>query len=187
VRFCMLTTFYPPWSFGGDGIQVQRLARALVENGHDVTVVHSREGYRTLGGDAGDAPDQDNDDAVRVIGIDTRTGPVSPLATYLAGRPVLARRALERVLAEPFDVLHFHNPSLLGGPGLLPMGEGLRLYTLHEQWLVCPTHVLLKYRRRICERLPAAAPALALHGAAGARDRRARRGHRSQRHDGPAP
>jgi glycosyltransferase involved in cell wall biosynthesis len=32
------------------------------------------------------------------------------------------------------------------------MGEGLRLYTLHEQWLVCPTHVLLKYRRRICER-----------------------------------
>jgi glycosyltransferase involved in cell wall biosynthesis len=148
----MLTTFYPPWSFGGDGIQVQRLARALVENGHDVTVVHSREGYRTLGGAAGDAPDQDNDDAVRVIGIDTRTGPVSPLATYLAGRPVLARRALERVLAEPFDVLHFHNPSLLGGPGLLPMGEGLRLYTLHEQWLVCPTHVLLKYRRRICER-----------------------------------
>jgi glycosyltransferase involved in cell wall biosynthesis len=32
------------------------------------------------------------------------------------------------------------------------MGAGVRLYTLHEQWLVCPTHVLWKYRRRVCEK-----------------------------------
>jgi glycosyltransferase involved in cell wall biosynthesis len=146
----MLTTFYPPWSFGGDAIQVQRLARELAARGHEVTVVHSREGYSTLA-PAPVEPEAD-DQGVRVVGIDARTGPVSPLATYLTGRPLLVRRALERALKGPFDVLHFHNPSLLGGPGVLGMGEGLRLYTLHEHWLVCPTHVLWKYRRRVCER-----------------------------------
>jgi hypothetical protein len=30
LRFCLLTTFYPPCNFGGDGIDVQRTARALV-------------------------------------------------------------------------------------------------------------------------------------------------------------
>jgi glycosyltransferase involved in cell wall biosynthesis len=29
---------------------------------------------------------------------------------------------------------------------------GVRLYTAHEQWLVCPMHVLWKYNRRVCER-----------------------------------
>src|SRR6185312_9111335 len=29
LRICMLTTFYPPYNFGGDGIGVQRLAAAF--------------------------------------------------------------------------------------------------------------------------------------------------------------
>ncbi len=33
LRFCMITTFYPPWHFGGDAIGTQRLARALVRRG----------------------------------------------------------------------------------------------------------------------------------------------------------
>ena len=41
LRFCLLSTFYPPWSFGGDGVQVERLAHALGDAGHEVTVVHS--------------------------------------------------------------------------------------------------------------------------------------------------
>ena len=28
----------------------------------------------------------------------------------------------------------------------------LRLYTLHEHWLVCPMHVLWKFNRRACEK-----------------------------------
>jgi glycosyltransferase involved in cell wall biosynthesis len=151
LRFCMLTTFYPPWSFGGDAVQVRRLARALAQRGHQVTVVHSREGFRALAGGQEPAP-PDRDAGVEVVPIDAGAGALSPLATYLTGRPLLARRALQRALSPGFDVLHFHNPSLLGGPAALGMGEGLRLYTLHEQWLVCPTHVLWKYRRRVCER-----------------------------------
>jgi glycosyltransferase involved in cell wall biosynthesis len=55
------------------------------------------------------------------------------------------------VLERPFDVVHYHNPSLIGGPAVLAMGSGIKLYTAHEQWLVCPTHVLWKYQRRVCE------------------------------------
>ncbi|MBI5105228.1 MAG: glycosyltransferase family 4 protein, partial [Solirubrobacterales bacterium] len=147
MRFALATTFYPPWSFGGDGIQVQRLARALAARGHEVTVVHSREGYTALGGD--EHPPADRDGDVRLVAIDA--GRVSPTVTYLTGRPLLARPQLAAALADDFDVVHFHNPSLLGGPAALALGDGIKLYTAHEQWLVCPMHVLWQDRRRVCE------------------------------------
>ena len=50
LRFCSLTTFYPPYNFGGDGIDVQRTARALVDRGHEVTVVHDIDAYQWLAG-----------------------------------------------------------------------------------------------------------------------------------------
>ena len=31
LRFCLVTTFYPPFHFGGDGVFVYRLAQALAE------------------------------------------------------------------------------------------------------------------------------------------------------------
>jgi hypothetical protein len=48
LRFCFLTTFYPPYNFGGDGIGIQRLARGLARQGHHVTVVHDVDAYRLL-------------------------------------------------------------------------------------------------------------------------------------------
>lgn len=152
IRFCMLTTFYPPFNFGGDGIQVQRLAHALADAGHEVTVAHSREGYRALA--QSPRPPFGGHPRVRVVPIDAGLGPVSPFATYLSGRPLLVRRRLEALLDEGFDVIHFHNPSLLGGPGLLAMGEAIKLYTAHESWLLCPAHVLWKRSGRICQDPP---------------------------------
>ena len=151
LRFCMATTFYPPWSFGGDAIMVRRLAGALADRGHEVTVVHSAEGYAAMTGGPPDAA-AEADPRIRVVAIDAGTGRLSPLATYLTGRPLLAGRALAAALDEPFDVVHFHNPSLLGGPQALALGSGIKLYTAHEQWLVCPTHVLWKYQQRVCEK-----------------------------------
>jgi glycosyltransferase involved in cell wall biosynthesis len=153
LRFCFLTTFYPPANFGGDGIQVQRLAHALAERGHSVTVVHSAEAFRTLAhGPPSVAAAEIR--GITVLPIDSGVGWISPLATYLSGRPLFARPRLENVLREGFDVLHFHNPSLLGGPSLLKMGSGIKLYTAHEQWLLCPSHTLWKHKRRICESPP---------------------------------
>ncbi len=153
LRFCFLTTFYPPANFGGDGIQVQRLAHALAEAGHSVTVVHSAEAFQMLAHRPTSAP-ADQDRGITVVPVNSGVGWISPLATYLSGRPLFARSRLEDVLRDEFDVLHFHNPSLLGGPALLKMGSGIKLYTAHEQWLLCPTHTLWKHKRRICEAPP---------------------------------
>ena len=46
LKLCIVTTFYPPYSFGGDGVFVYRLAHALAERGHRVDVVHSEDAYR---------------------------------------------------------------------------------------------------------------------------------------------
>ena len=48
LRIVMFTTFYPPYSFGGDAVGVQRLATAIANRGHDVTVVHDVDAYLTL-------------------------------------------------------------------------------------------------------------------------------------------
>jgi len=46
LRFCMITTFYPPYNLGGDGIFVQRLSNALARRGHTVDVIHCIDAYR---------------------------------------------------------------------------------------------------------------------------------------------
>ncbi len=35
MRFCMVTTFYPPFQFGGDATYVRALSRAPVARGHE--------------------------------------------------------------------------------------------------------------------------------------------------------
>ena len=42
----MVTTFFPPHNFGGDGIHVYRLSNELARRGHEVTVVYPRDAYR---------------------------------------------------------------------------------------------------------------------------------------------
>jgi glycosyltransferase involved in cell wall biosynthesis len=145
----MLTTFYPPYVFGGDGIGVQRLARALGRAGHEVTVVHDVDAYRMLAGGT-EPPPAPEDDLVEVVQLRSRAGRLAPLVTHQTGRPLLHRRTLERVLERPFDVVNFHNVSLVGGPGLLELGDATKLYIAHEHWLVCPTHVLWRHGREPC-------------------------------------
>jgi glycosyltransferase involved in cell wall biosynthesis len=151
LSFCMLTTFYPPHHFGGDAMYVYRLSNALARRGHRVTVVHNVDAYRVLRGSPQDPLPHER--GVTVTPLESRAGALAPLVTYLAGRPGLMGRSLDAIFArEPFDVVHFHNVSLMGGPGVLSYGNGIKLYTMHEHWLVCPMHVLWKYNSRPCER-----------------------------------
>jgi len=147
----MVTTFYPPESFGGDGIYIQRLSRALIARGHRVSVIASHDAYRATGGRT--ARVDDDPTGPRVTRLASRWGVLSPLATQQTGRPVFQARAIEAALAaEDFDVIHFHNISLVGGPGVLSLGNApVRLYTLHEHWLLCPMHVFWKNRRQLCD------------------------------------
>jgi glycosyltransferase involved in cell wall biosynthesis len=150
LRFCMITTFYPPYNFGGDGIGIQRLSRALVRRGHHVTVVHDEDSYLMLNG--GREPSMtEESDGVEVVGLRSRMGALTQLFTHQTGRPVVHGAAIRRLLDNGrFDVINFHNISLVGGPGVLSAGRGLKVMTAHEHWLVCPSHVLWRHDREPC-------------------------------------
>src|SRR5437016_3634800 len=151
MSFCLVSTFYPPASFGGDAIHVRSLARGLASRGHQVRVIHSPEAHRLLGGtstDGASPPDSD----VEVVAVPVgRTATAATVGTYLTGLPLGYKRRLHE-LTQGFDVVHFHNPSLLGGPGGLTAGsaQALRLYTAMEHWLLCPTHALFRFGREVC-------------------------------------
>ncbi len=94
-----------------------------------MTVVYSDDAYRTLGGgepedelpararrDARTAPDS----AFRRSAGSQRTSPAARAST---------RRVSTRLPRRRFDVVHFHNVSLVGGPGVLRYGDGIKLYT----------------------------------------------------------
>jgi glycosyltransferase involved in cell wall biosynthesis len=147
LSFCLVTTFFPPESFGGDAVHVHRLAGLLAARGHRVRVVHAPGAFDALATGVAPASGHERIADVEVLRVVTR--PAQAAATYLTGEPVSYRGALREAL-RGFDVVHFHNPSLIGGPGALRMGDGLRLYTTHEHWLLCPTHGLFRYGREVC-------------------------------------
>jgi len=146
----MVTTFYPPYNFGGDGIGVQRLTRALARWGHRVTIVHDIDAYNALSSGSEPKPEPEPE-GIDVIGLRSGLGLISTLLTHQTGRPIVNRRRIREILDRAcFDVISFDNISLIGGPGILSFGEGVKLYTAHEHWLVCPTHALWRHNRELC-------------------------------------
>ena len=151
LRFCMITTFYPPYHFGGDAIGLQRFVHGLARQGHEVTVIHDTDAWRMLS-DAPEPGPYEHPDRVTVHPLRTSMGSLSCLLTQQLGRPVINGRRIRRIIREGrFDVVNFHNISLAGGPGLLKYGRGaVSLYMAHEHWLVCPSHVLWRHGRELC-------------------------------------
>jgi glycosyltransferase involved in cell wall biosynthesis len=155
LKFLHLTTFYPPYSFGGDGIQIYRLAHALGECGHHIDIVHCEDAYHLLHPAAPPLEFADHPNVHR-HGLRSGYGGFSPLLTQQTGRPWLKGKRIAEVLrSQPYDVIHFHNISLLG-PRILsitpPGNRAVKLYTTHEHWLICPTHVLWKFDRAPCDK-----------------------------------
>ncbi|MEO8302733.1 MAG: glycosyltransferase family 4 protein [Betaproteobacteria bacterium] len=153
LRVAMVTTFYPPFSFGGDAQYVRRLTHALARRGCEVEVIHDADAWRVLSGAQADAPmpsPESEPQGVTVHRLQSRWALGSTLLTQQLGRPVVQAKSLRALLARGFDVIHYHNVSLVGGPGILSMGDALKFYTPHEHWLVCPTHVLWRHNREIC-------------------------------------
>jgi len=145
----MITTFYPPYNFGGDGIFVYQLSNELARRGHYVDVIHCIDAYHLL---AGREPKRtcENHPNVTVHGLKSPFGFISPLATQQTGFPLFKLAQIQKILKKGFDVIHYHNISLVGGPKILEYGQGIKLYTMHEYWLVCPTHVLFRFNRAPC-------------------------------------
>ena len=150
LSVCIVTTFYPPYNFGGDGIYAHRLANGLARRGHQVTVLHSPTAYEMLARRTPAEPYCDHPN-VTVRAVRTPLGKWGLLAVQQTGRPGLQAPALRRWLHDgSYDVIHYNNVSLLGGPHVFRYGRGLKLCTLIEHWLVCPMHVLWKFNREVC-------------------------------------
>ncbi|HMB70729.1 MAG TPA: glycosyltransferase family 4 protein [bacterium] len=151
LRFCMVTTFYPPWNFGGDGIGIQRFSRALVRRGHDVTVLLDTDAYRVLSR-GNEPPAPESDEGVRIVPLRSGLGRLSLLLTQQTGRPVVHGGRIAEFLGDgTFDVINYHNISLVGGPGVLGIGRApVKIYMAHEHWLVCESHVLWRHLREPC-------------------------------------
>jgi glycosyltransferase involved in cell wall biosynthesis len=119
--------------------------------GHRVTVLHDVDAYNMLS-DRPNPPLVELDDEVEVVRLHNPLGKLSVLLTQQTGRPVANGRAIHQFLAErDFDVINFHNVSLIGGPGIFKFGNALKLFMAHEHWLVCPTHVLWRHNRERCD------------------------------------
>jgi len=152
LKFCLCTTFYPPYNSDADGLYVQRLANGLAKLGHDVTVLHNPDAYEAMVGGKITAPYQDHPN----ITIKRITSPLrllSLLAVHQTGRPFGQKTMLQECFKEPFDVIHYYNVSLLGGPEIFSYGKStIKIGGLNDHWLVCPMHLLWKYTEEVCEK-----------------------------------
>jgi len=140
LRFAMVTTFYPPYCTNEDGYDVQRWARALKARGHGVDVIHDTDAYRLLTGHVPEIPFED--DGIRIHRLRSQRKFKSTLGVQQLGRPTTHRERLEELLVGRYDVIHYHNISLIGGPGVWGIGSGIKLHTAHDFWLACAGHNL---------------------------------------------
>src|SRR5574341_2389079 len=123
LKICMVTTFYPPHNFGGDGIFVYRLTNALARHGHEVHVIHDLDAFAALT-DHLPKPAYPSHPRVTLYPLSSRgLGPLDLLISHQLGRPIVKRAQIKTILEQTgFDVIHFHNVSLMGGPHVLAYG-----------------------------------------------------------------
>ena len=80
MRFLMVSIFYPPYSFGGDAIYLQRLCQELVRRGHEVDVVHCVDSFRFFGTPPKSFPK--TSDGVTVHRLESSFGKLEPLMAH---------------------------------------------------------------------------------------------------------
>ena len=114
---------------------IYRLAHALGDMGHEVDVIHCVDSYHLLHPAEPPIKFQDHPNVTR---HELRSGynGLSPLLTQQTGRPLLKEKRIRDLMASKrYDVLHYHNISLLG-PNVLtlepPQSRAVKLYMTHE-------------------------------------------------------
>ncbi len=155
MRFCMITTFFGPHSFGGDSVYIERLSEALLKKGHSVDVVYCQDAFEATRGRV-PLREYDPPHGLRIHKLKSYGGTLSLLWTHQFGSPGLHSGRIRRILRRgSFDVVHFHNISLVGGPSLLTVPvqkQTLKIMSTHDHWLVCPLSLLWKFNRDTCKK-----------------------------------
>ncbi len=131
-------------------MHIYRLSNELAQRGHFVDVFHCEDSFLMLNKKAptGNFPNHRN---VKVHGLKSGKGFLSPFLTQQTGMPFLKSDIKKALEENQYDVIHYHNMSLIGITALSYGGDSaVKLYTTHEHWLVCPMHVLWKFDREVC-------------------------------------
>jgi glycosyltransferase involved in cell wall biosynthesis len=153
LKICLATTFYPPFNFGGDGIFVYRLSNVLAQQGHKVHVIHDVDAFNMFADHPSENSYPHHENVTLHPLKEGRLGSIDLLMTHQLGRPILKSKQVKSILeGSDFDVIHFHNVSLLGGPDVLTYGEAIKFCTLHDDWFVCAMHVLWRFDREPCSK-----------------------------------
>jgi hypothetical protein len=116
---------------------VEHVSRALLRRGHQVDVIHSDDAFASVRGGQPERPFTAIP-GLRVHSLRSRTPLLSSLWIHQTSRLGALRRSLQRIIdAGRFDVLHFHNISLIGGAEALTLhpaeGRPVKLMTAHER------------------------------------------------------
>ena len=96
LRFCMITTVLPAVQLRRRRRFVQRLSNELARRGHLVEVIHCTDAYRS-GRSSREGPYRDHP-GVRVHGLKSAWGRLSPLLTQQTGFPLLKGKRIRRIL-----------------------------------------------------------------------------------------
>lgn len=155
LRILLVTTFYPPYSFGGDAIYAWRLANALGGDGHSVDVIHCADSYEVLAGKRPLSQPLWLHPNVTLHPLYSSFPLLVSLASHQSGFPIGRSSQIARAIEDKqYDVIHFNNISMFG-PGILELKtygtRPIKLFTVLEYWLVCSSHVLWKFGERACE------------------------------------
>ena len=162
LRFAIVTTNYPPYAQGEEGLSIQWLARALALRGHVVEVVHDTDTYRARTGQLPGTPERDH--GIRVHRL--RGGRAQPFGAFrarLSGQPPAYADRLKEILSGRFDVIHFHDIAPIGGSALWSIGAGVKLQSADDYWMVCPKGDLNRRGAQACK-APTCARCLLEHG-----------------------
>ncbi len=154
MKFAMITTFFGKHRFGGDATYVDRLSQVLLSHGHEVDIIYSPDSFNLLR----DNQPERTYAPLRSLKLHAISHPLRSIAQVLvhqSGRPMLYRQKIKDILQRnQYDVIHFHNISLIGGPELFRLNLGLtkplKIMTAHEHWLLCPLSLLWKFNRQVC-------------------------------------
>lgn len=151
LRFLMVSTYYPPYYYGGDAMHVYYLANELAKNGHEVDVVYNLSLYE-LRAKSGKRENQYiNHESIRLHPLRSPLARVSwgSLLTFGTYYPLAKKISSIKNSIKP-DVIHNHNVDGIG-INCFDLEAPSVLYTAHDKWLVCPLNNLIKSDKSFCQ------------------------------------
>lgn len=145
----ILTTFYPPYHIGGDGVHAYQLTNELSKIGHEVHVIHLLDSYLIKRNEPRNGV-YPNGSRVTIHAIKSPYGIFSLLNACILGKSFFIEKNIRNIIADVDpDIIHHHNVAGFG-PGVFKYNATNVLYTAHDYWSICPIGTMSKPDGNFC-------------------------------------